>query len=143
MEALGSQHYRLHIRPIEGEQKSVVIRGDQWQLDARIVVWEGWLEWVSSRPFVRFERISGRYDALEDERVRERSVEAYHQEVLSLDVWGWLASLGGLPGLAIQYGSSVYVPMADGARYALYLSHQGLMVKADNTIAADKINRWD
>lgn len=140
---LAEQHYQVRVDLVEGELKSFEIRGDQWQLDARIIAWEGWLSWISARPSIRFERISGRYTDMSQARSGKRSVEAFYGDLEKVDVWSWLSELGDLPGLKMHYGSSVYVPMQDGARYGVYLSHQGLIVKPENRIGERTLESWE
>src|SRR5690625_5714508 len=52
----------------DGTEQEFDLRGDQWQLDARIIKWQGFVAAMGVKPGYRLDRISGRYYTLEDER---------------------------------------------------------------------------
>src|SRR5690625_7570671 len=57
----------------DGTEQEFDLRGDQWQLDARIIKWQGFVAAMGVKPGYRLDRISGRYYTLEDERSAERT----------------------------------------------------------------------
>jgi hypothetical protein len=63
----------------EGSENSVVIYGDQWQIDARVIAWTGFLKGMGAKPGYRLDRLSGRYYSLEDEHRKKRVFISYQK----------------------------------------------------------------
>lgn len=120
------------------------LRGDQWQMDARIIRWKGVLSQAGGKPGYRLERISGRYVSIEDERSRERTVHALRDEKeFGFDLWAWAyKKQANTPLIDAVYGSATFVPMVDGALYEVALSHTGLLAKPLNDTAKRAVNLW-
>jgi hypothetical protein len=120
------------------------LRGDQWQMDARIIRWKGLLNQAGGKPGYRLERISGRYISIEDERSRERTVHALRDEKeFGIDLWAWAyKKQANGPLIDAVYGSATFVPMVDGALYEVALSHTGLLAKPLNDTAKRAVNLW-
>jgi len=114
---------------------SFKVLGDQWQLDAQLIIWGGWFETLGFNAVHRFERISGRYFSVDDELNKERSVYALSKKEALIDVWAILHQNDWLPGVDAQYGAGVYVPMLDGAIYAVYMRNNTLLTKPLNSVA--------
>ncbi len=141
---IDEQHYRAEIDYyINQSPQEFEIRGDQWQVDARVIRWTGALAAAGAKPGYKLDRISGRYYSLEDERQRERSVYALHGGGDLIDVWGVLHRYSDyVPGIDAQYGSATFLPMADQATFQLSLSHNGLTAQPVNEIARAAVKRW-
>lgn len=120
------------------------LRGDQWQMDARIIRWKGLVSQAGGKPGYRLERISGRYVSIEDERSRERTVHALRDdEEFGIDLWAWAyKNQANTPLIDAIYGSATFVPMVDGALYEVALSHTGLLAKPLNDTAKRAVNLW-
>src|SRR5690606_18963751 len=67
------QHYFAVLADKEGQEQRVELRGDQWQLDARLVKWKGYLASFGLKPAYRLERLSGRYYDIEQETTEKRT----------------------------------------------------------------------
>ncbi len=52
------------------------LRGDDWQLDARVLKWSGPANLLGFNTLYRLDRISGRYTKIEDEKTAPRTVHA-------------------------------------------------------------------
>lgn len=144
MEELGEQHYKVNLTHVlEGQEESFELRGDQWQIDARILKFKGLFGRIGAKPSYRLDRISGRYFSLEDERRSERTIYALSESEYGLDTWAWLNENAGIiPGVDTTYGSATYLPMADGALFEVSLSYNGLVAKPLNKLAEQAIQRW-
>lgn len=127
-----------------GATSEYYLRGDQWQMDARIIRWKGLLNSVGGKPGYKLDRIGGRYLSIEDERSRERTVHSLRDpEEFGIDLWGWAYQHEGkTPLIEAVYGSATFVPMADGALYEVALSHTGLVAKPLNDAAKKAVNLW-
>ncbi len=125
-----------------GEVQRVVLRGDEWQIDARIVKWAALANIVGFDAAYRLERISGRYGEIADERSSPHTVYALSPPT-RLDVWSLVRHVSAwLPWVDALYGSAVYVPMADGASFAVLVTQSGLIVRPLNAGAEHAVGGW-
>jgi hypothetical protein len=142
-ERLAEQQYKTWIVDAEGREMVYVLKGDQWQLDARIIKWPGTLAAWGMKPGYRLDRISGRYYSLDMERNAERSVFSIASSQTPFDLWVWLQRYDAqMPFVDAVYGSAAYVPMEDGASYEVMLSNSGLLARPLNDAATQAVGRW-
>ncbi|WP_372747554.1 hypothetical protein [Litorivivens sp.] len=136
-----AQTYRATVS-VNGEVRDYQLAGDQWQIDVRMIKWNPTISRLGVDPIFRLDRLSGRYQRLEDERSKPRTVHAL-RESDTIDLWHWLQKSESLLRLAdTQYGSATYLPMADGAVYQVTLSHFGLVARPENRQAEEAVRRW-
>src|ERR1700730_14020786 len=57
-----------------GERASFALRGDEWQVDARVLKWHAFANLIGFDTAYRLERLGGRYSTVEDERAQARTV---------------------------------------------------------------------
>ncbi|HSX72032.1 MAG TPA: hypothetical protein VLF16_13970, partial [Pseudomonas sp.] len=72
--AEGAQRYRVNLLE-GGEERQVLLEGDLWQLDARLLGWKGLAALIGLEPGYRLEKLSGRFLAIEQQET------ARHAEV--------------------------------------------------------------
>ena len=141
-EALGPQYYRAVIRYPTGEQRIFDVRGDEWQLDARILKWRGYATLIGFDTAYRLDRFSGRYRKLEQERHGERTVYSLSGDPM-LDLWTLARRYqGSLPWIDTLYGSAAYMPLADKAAYAVSVTNSGLIARPLNESARGATEQW-
>jgi hypothetical protein len=100
--------------------------GDEWQLDARVIRWTLPAQLGGLRPMYRFERLSGRYGDPKQELSGRRSVHDLRE---AWDFWEFRQRyLADLPIADARWGSAAYLPMLDGATYAVFVNPQGGLV---------------
>ena len=107
-----------------------------------MIKWGATMARLGLDPVFRLERISGRYQALDDERNKPRSVHAIQVSEV-FDVWQWLKR--GEPLLKFadaEYGTATYLPMANGARYQVTISNFGLLARPENREAEMALDNW-
>lgn len=128
---------------LDGElDKLLPMRGDEWQIDARIVTWQPPMTILGLDPIYRFDRLSGRYANIDRERSEARTVHSLAGES-PLDVWRVARQYPAfVPGIDAQYGTATYVPMVDGARYEISLSRDALIARPVNDAAREAVGRW-
>lgn len=128
---------------ISGERDRLYrLRGDEWQLDARLVNWKPPATILGLDPIYQLERLSGRFSAIDRERTESRTVHALATTSM-LDVWTLARRFPALmPGIDAYYGTATYVPMADGARFEVSLSRDALIARPVNDAAAAAVGRW-
>lgn len=128
---------------VQGESpRQLLVHGDQWQLDARIMRFAGPLRWLGVAPGYRLERLSGRYSSLEQERSRPRTVIALYRESSWFpDLW-LLDRKYNLPFVEAVYGNATFMPMRDSAAYEVRLSSSGLLAVPLNEPAREAVEHW-
>lgn len=141
-EALGPQMYRVYVIHPDQTAQSFELRGDEWQVDARVLKWSGLATLLGMETAYQLDRITGRYHDLQQERQMPRTVYSLYQE-RGVDVWRLAHEhRGWIPWVDAVYGSATYMPMVDRAEYALKITTSGLIARADNEIAEEAIRRW-
>jgi hypothetical protein len=128
---------------IEGESdRLLTLKGDEWQIDARVVSWKPPVSMLGLEPIYQLERLSGRYSDVQREVSEPRTVHAL-AEVGALDIWNIARRFPILmPGVDAYYGTATYVPMADGARFEVNLSRDALIARPMNDEARKAVGEW-
>ena len=125
-----------------GQVHGYILRGDEWQVDARVLKWRGIGNVVGFDTVYRLERISGRYADVERERTAPRTVYALHPPE-RIDTWALLRTWHDyLPWADALYGSATFLPMADGAAYEISVSQAGLLARPLNAAAHAAVDAW-
>jgi hypothetical protein len=125
-----------------GERASFALRGDEWQVDARVLKWHAFANVIGFDSSYRLERISGRYTRIEDELAQARTVYSLNPPQL-IDPWELAHRYRSwLPWLDTVYGSAAFLPMADGALYEIKMSQSGLIARPLNQAARDAVGSW-
>lgn len=118
------------------------LRGDEWQMDARVVNWKPPATLLGLDPIYQLDRLSGRYSSIDDEMSEQRTVHALSDE-LTFDVWHVARRFPVLmPGVDAYYGTATYLPMADGARFEVTLTRTALIARPSNAAARDAVGDW-
>lgn len=139
---LAPQRFQAQVTTADGEQHTFVLTGDEWQLDARVIVWRLPALLAGAPPLYRVERIAGRYRDIAQEREAERSVHA-----LAAGTWPdlWLAKQRFpqyLPFIAADYGSAAYLPMLDAGSFTVTFSGRGgLVARAADAATQAQLDR--
>ena len=118
------------------------LRGDEWQMDAKIVTWKPPMTVLGLDPIYQLDRLSGRYGEIDRERTEPRTVHSLTPES-PVDVWSIARRFPLLmPGVDAHYGTATYVPMADGAQFEVTLSRDALIARPSNDSARNAIGEW-
>ena len=148
-EALAAQQYRADIQALDSDfQQSVELNGDEWQLDAQVLTWQGLATLFGLDANYRLHRIAGRYLDIDDERQRPRSVYSLLQkqpmvEGEKFDLWQFAHKhQDWLHWVDAAYGSAVFLPMTDGAKYRIAISRTGLIARPANEQARKAVSHW-
>lgn len=137
------QHYFAVLSDKNGKEQRVELRGDQWQLDARIVKWKGYLATFGLKPAYRLERLSGRYYDIEQETTEKRTAYRVHPDLYGVDLWQVVNKHPDwLPVVDAVYGSATYLPMKDDALFEITLSNTGLVARPVNQVARDAVSTF-
>jgi hypothetical protein len=138
---IGPQHFGVAVL-LKNDTKILDLRGDEWQVDARVLKWRGMAVLIGFDTLYRFDRLSGRYRDITRERTGPHTVYSLSEEQ-GLDLWmigrryaHWI------PWVDAVYGSATYMPMVDGASYTVSVSSTGLLARPSNDIARKAIGEW-
>jgi hypothetical protein len=139
---LGERHYVVSVQPRKAPARHFQLRGDEWQIDARVLKWRPIGNLLGFDTVYRLERLSGRYGDITQERNAARTVYTLAEDP-GLDFWSLLRKHHEYVPLAdALYGSAAYVPMAEGAEYAVAVSASGLVVRPGNDAARKAVGGW-
>jgi hypothetical protein len=152
-EILGPQTYGVMMIDKDNRQQYFHLKGDQWQLDARMIRWHPNLVRAGFQPIYRLERIAGRYNNFQQELHAERTV---HEIGIGdsgidnggigswgVDTWRWFNQWQWLHAwVDATYGTATFVPMADGAIYEVSMSHSGLVARPINNKSRQAVATW-
>ena len=120
-------------------EREFLIRTEAWRLDARFLKWKPWLSIMGKDPLVRLERLEERGDS--------KAYSTSFNRFDLIDNKSWLesfsAELSQHMGLIDSiYGSSVYMPVKQGARYQISASVSGLVARPMNNEAKSAVIEW-
>jgi hypothetical protein len=144
--ALGSQQFEIDLRRSDSQRESAAetypIRGDMWQLDCKLLIWSGLAEWFGLKPSFRLDRLSGRYFTLEQETGAERTVHSLAGSASVLDLWSLAQDRSWLPLIRARQGSSVYLPLQNGAEFRVLMRASGMVAEPLNDAARQAMFSW-
>ncbi|MBL3526307.1 MAG: hypothetical protein JMN27_03045 [gamma proteobacterium endosymbiont of Lamellibrachia anaximandri] len=130
--------FQVGIEHSHANNEKFILSTDQWQLDARFVKFKPWTIMFGSEPLVRLERFSGRHN--DTDKVVKNSYEFTAGGSLLLNLSNQLVDMSGL--IDTYFGSSVYMPLADGAEYLVTASVSGLVARPVNAQAENAVSVW-
>ena len=140
--AVAQQQFWIYITLPHTRAMIFDLRGDEWQLDARILKWHGITFLLGFDTVYRLDRLSGRYRDVAQERTAPRTVYSLGEDH-GLDIWAIVQKYERwLPWIDAVYGSGTYAPMVDGAQYRVTISATGLITRPRNDIAREAVRKW-
>lgn len=142
-EGIENQFFEAVVVDANGKQQRFSLHGDQWQLDARIVKWQGYFSGLNIKPAYRLDRLSGRYYDIQKETTSKRSNFEIVKSPLGLDLWWFINDHPKwFSVIDANYGTAKYLPMKAGALYEVSLTDTGLNVRPLNDVASKAISEW-
>jgi hypothetical protein len=139
---VGERQFDAVLSYADGERVNFPLRGDEWQVDARVLKWRAFANLVGFDTAYRLERISGRYSRIEDERSQPRTVYDLHAPG-RIDPWELVHRYRSwVPWMDALYGSATFLPMTDGALYEIKVSQSGLIARPLNQAAREAVGSW-
>ena len=113
----------------DGLARRYELKGDQWQIDARIIKWGDIAAQLGLQPLYQFERLSGRYSYVDTQNTSEQTAN----ELLikkGVDVWELAKQFKAfLPFIDASYGSAAYQVMQHGLKFDIALTNSGLVTR--------------
>jgi len=140
---LGERRFVVSVQPPNAPARHFELRGDEWQIDARVLKWRPMGTLLGFDTVYRLERLSGRYANVADERAGARTVHDLAADDSTLDLWSLVRRHHRyVPFVDALYGSAVYVPLSEGAEYAVTVSASGLIARPANEAAKKAVGGW-
>jgi hypothetical protein len=138
---IGPQHFEAVVK-LKNKDAILDLRGDEWQMDARVLKWRGIAILIGFDTLYRLDRLSGRYRDITQERTEKRTVYSLSEEE-GLDLWTIARRYARwIPWVDALYGSATYMPMVGGASYTVSVSSTGLLARPSNEIARKAVSEW-
>jgi hypothetical protein len=137
---LGPQWFGVRVDFPDGTHRSADLRGDEWQLDARVIKWAPRAVALGAKPLFRVDRLSGRYRDAAQAKATLPSVAALNADS-AIDLWQLKQRFPRwLPWLDADYGSAAFLPLVDGGNYSVTISPLGgLVARPADAATADKL----
>ena len=137
---LGPQWFGVRVDFPDGTHRSVDLRGDEWQLDARVIKWAPRAVALGAQPLFRVDRLSGRYRDAAQAGATLPSVVALDGDSV-VDLWQIKQRFPRwLPWLDADYGSAAFLPLVDGGNYVVTISPLGgLVARPADAATAEKL----
>lgn len=144
---ISEQNYRVTLEyPTQGavsNSDSFLIKGDEWQLEARILKWKGWANLIGLDSYFQLDRIRGRFRNIEQEVNDTPTVYALPHESRGINLWQLKKMMKSrLPFLDAYYGQAVFLPLKDGAEFVISINQSGLLARPGNPIAKQAVSDW-
>jgi len=141
LQGIEPQHFWADVM-MKNNTKTLDLRGDEWQIDARVLKWHGTAVLIGFDTLYRLDRLSGRYWDLSKEKTGPRTVYSLSEEP-GLDLWMIAKRYARwIPWVDAVYGSATYMPMVDGAHYTVSVTTSGLLARPANNIARKAVGVW-
>lgn len=121
---VGPARFYLQLTAADGRVRGFTLEAEQWRLEGRVVRFSGWARRLGLSPLYRLERLSGRFTSAAREQREAAQVLELTGEGLDLALLaGRLPRLFGF--VENEFGSGVFMPLFDGARYRVLIGPQG------------------
>jgi hypothetical protein len=138
----GERQFNAVLSYPNGERAIFALRGDEWQVDARVLKWHAFANLIGFDTAYRLERLSGRYSRVEDEVAQPRTAFSLNPPQ-RIDPWDLVHRYRSwVPWIDAVYGSATFLPMANGALYEIKVSQSGLIARPLNQAARDAVGGW-
>jgi hypothetical protein len=137
---LGPQQFAVRVDFPDGSHRSGELRGDEWQVDARVIKWTPRAVALGALPLYRLDRLASRYRDAVQAQTTAPSIMPLNDDS-TLDLWQLKQEFPHwLPWIDADYGSAAYLPLVDGGKYNATLSASGgLIARPADPQTADKL----
>lgn len=138
LEFRGLSHQQYEVRvDAAGSLVHLPLQGQLWELDVQVLRWRGLAHMLGLEDGYRLNGLAGRYLTLEQQREMDAALaRPLHGTPAWRNLWYWLDRLE--PSWLYADAFTIrFMPIADGARFAIEIGATGLSPVAMNTQALD------
>ena len=130
--------YQAQLTYHNGTITDFKLKGDTWQISARILKWKPWASLFGMHPKVILENISSFNQG--SNQILSKHVLSYSTKInlaaIAKEYKGWLNWYDSI------YGISIHMPVQNKALYTIYLTQSGLAVKPSNRAADTAVTKY-
>jgi hypothetical protein len=117
--------------------------GDEWRIEARVLKWKPWANVLGLNAQYKLNRLAGEYIDTEAELTARRSVyDLGASPKGGVDIWALARQDKAYHAVDALYGSAALMPMADGAKYEIWITQSGLIARPINPAASQATTGW-
>jgi hypothetical protein len=125
----GPQRFDATIRFPDGRESAFALAGDELYVDAHILKWHPYANWIGLHTAYELDRVAGRYHDIKDERSAPRTVHTLARDK-PLDLYSLRRRYTFLaPLVDAQYGSATFAPVTQPAEFEVRVSTTGLLIR--------------
>jgi len=125
---VGPQHFRATIVLPDQRLAMYDLAGDAFYVDAHILKWHPWANFIGLHTAYELDRVTGRYNSVADERTKLHTVYSVAR-TRPVDLFFWARRLKLLPLVDAEYGSAAFVAGTRPAEYEVRVSTTGLLMR--------------
>ena len=125
---VGPQHFRATIVLPDQRLAMYDVAGDAFYVDAHILKWHPWANFIGLHTAYELDRVTGRYNSVADERTKLHTVYSVAR-TRPVDLFFWARRLKLLPLVDAEYGSAAFVAGTRPAEYEVRVSTTGLLMR--------------
>ena len=127
-EPVGPQRFRATIVLPDQRLAMYDLAGDAFYVDAHILKWHPWANFIGLHTAYELDRVTGRYNSVADERTKLHTVYSVAR-TRPVDLFFWARRLKLLPLVDAEYGSAAFVAGTRPAEYEVRVSTTGLLMR--------------
>lgn len=125
----GRQTFQAWVEFPDGRDTTLAVAGDQVLVDAHILKWRPIANILGLHTWYELDRLTGRYQAIGDERSRLRTVHSLKTDKPA-DLFHLARRYSLLAALVdAEYGSATYIEVDRPARFEVRVSTSGLLIR--------------
>jgi hypothetical protein len=118
------------------------LQGDEWRMEARVLKWKPWANVLGLDARYRLNRLAGEYADPAAERDGKHSVYDLPPSGHDGTIDRLSRQLDKAHIVDTVYGSAALMPMADNARYEVWITQSGLIARPANDQAVQAVGNW-
>ena len=128
---ISPKKFKVELAETQGDKYNFELKGDLWEIDARILSWSSFLEKQGLSPYYRVNSVTSSFAKLADAEKYEGSKVAIEGSLTDA-IMNQLALGDASFVLKSKPGSTGALPMSDGALFSIRLNKAGLISKPEN-----------
>lgn len=129
IEPLARQTFVAYFRFPNGREATYILAGDQLYVDASILKWKPVANFLGLHTAYELDRVGGRYNRIEDEREKPRTVYLLSGQKLLDMVRLRQRYVFFRPLLDVEYGSATFAPADRPGKLEIRVSTSGLLMR--------------
>ena len=125
------QTFQARLIFLDGSEQVFSLKGDEFVIDAYVLKWKAWTNLLGLHTAYRLDRITGRYQSIEDEKSKPRSVFAITNKG-GKGIGEWREEFSALSFLLdVEHGSASFASANESKSYELAVTTSGLLLRPE------------